>query len=174
MDTNKKIRAKNGDVPMPLSKENRDLLLSMIEHLKESQDEEFATKNNLREGVGLAAPQIGVNLKMTTIYYKVGEETVQYALVNPRIISSSLKQCYLIHGEGCLSVEKEHPGNVYRSNKVIVKAYDALQEKEIEITARGFDAIVLQHEIDHLNGILFYDHIDKKNPFKKIDGAIEI
>lgn len=174
-DSNKKLRKKNLDVSLPLSIENKTLLLSMIDHLKESQDEVFAKEHNLREGVGLAAPQVGVNLKMTAIYYKKDEkDIVQYALVNPKIVSTSVKQCYLINGEGCLSVEKEHPGNVFRANKVVVKAYDALQEKDIEITARGFDAIVLQHEIDHLNGILFYDRIDLKNPFKKIDGAVEI
>jgi peptide deformylase len=49
-----------------------------------------------------------------------------------------------------------------RDFKIIVDAYDALTGKQEKITARGFDAIVLQHEIDHLDGILFYDHIDPK------------
>ena len=55
-----------------------------------------------------------------------------------------------------------------------MKAFDAIQNKDIIITARGFDAIVLQHEIDHLSGIFFYDRIDKKEPFKKVMGAIAI
>lgn len=53
-------------------------------------------------------------------------------------------------------------------------AFDAIQNKDIIINARGFDAIVLQHEIDHLSGIFFYDRIDKKEPFKKVMGAIVI
>ena len=75
---------------------------------------------------------------------------------------------------GCLSVDNEHEGYVYRSYKIVVKAFDALKGEDVTITARGYDAIVLQHEIDHLNGVLFYDHIDKKDPFKVIPGSVEI
>jgi peptide deformylase len=46
-----------------------------------------------------------------------------------------------------------------------------LQKKEITILAEGFDAIVLQHEIDHLNGVLFYDHLNKSDPFKEKQNA---
>ena len=49
-----------------------------------------------------------------------------------------------------------------------MEAYDALQDKNILIDARGFKAIVLQHEFDHLNGVFFYDHIDPKNPDKQL------
>ena len=75
---------------------------------------------------------------------------------------------------GCLSVDEEHRGYVYRDFKIVVKAYNDLTGKEEHITARGYDAIVLQHEIDHLNGVLFYDHIDKLNPNKDIPNAVEI
>ena len=114
---------------------------------------------------------------MLVIYYPSNEEDghyIQYQLVNPVIVAQSIKQCYLESGEGCLSVDGEHPGYAYRANKVTVKAYDAFRGEDIEIKAFGFDAIVLQHEIDHLNGILFYDHIDKKDPFKVIPDAIAI
>jgi peptide deformylase len=82
--------------------------------------------------------------------------------------------CYLQSGEGCLSVDNDHKGYVYRPYKIRVKAYDFLTNKEIEIIARGYDAIVLQHEIDHLSGVLYYDHIDKKNPFKILDNSIAL
>ncbi|MCX5775936.1 MAG: peptide deformylase, partial [Firmicutes bacterium] len=94
--------------------------------------------------------------------------------VNPRIIASSVKKAYLSGGEGCLSVDGDHPGYIYRSNKVTIKAFDVLQEKDIEIVAHGYEAIVLQHEIDHLDGILFYDRINKLDPLKKDENAIEI
>jgi peptide deformylase len=64
-------------------------------------------------------------------------------------------------------VPTEYPGYVYRANKITVKAFDLIQNKEILIQAEGFDAIVLQHEIDHLNGRLFYDILDQKDPFKE-------
>lgn len=169
------IRAISKEVEMPLSKEDKELLDQMLQHLKESQDPEFQKKHpQIREGVGLAAPQVGVNKRMLVVYYPSGEGFVQYQLVNPRIVVSSLKKCYLSHGEGCLSVDNPHPGKVYRDFKIVVKAFDALVGEEVEIKARGFDAIVLQHEIDHLNGILFYDHIDPKDPDKVIPGAVEI
>ena len=55
-----------------------------------------------------------------------------------------------------------------------MKAYEAKLKEEVVITARGYDAIVLQHEMDHLDGVLFYDHIDPKNPDKDIPGAVAV
>jgi peptide deformylase len=72
---------------------------------------------------------------------------------------------YLQEGEACLSVKKKVQGIVPRRTKIKVHAYDMLNEKEIELIAENFLAINLQHEIDHLNGILYYDHINKENPF---------
>ena len=177
-DTSKNIHAPSKDVPMPLSAEHKATLDAMLEHLKESQDPAFRENHpSSREGIGLAAPQIGENLRMLVIYYPVdeeGKEYVQYELVNPKIVANSVRQCYLESGEGCLSVDEPHPGYAYRDYKVTVKAYDALQGKDIVIKARGFDAIVLQHEIDHLSGIFFYDRIDKKGPYKKLPDAVAI
>ncbi len=161
--------------PLPLSSKHQKLLKEMLTYLKKSQDEKYAEKHHIRGGVGLAAPQIGVKLQMIAIYYEKEDNSyAEYALVNPRIISSSVKQCYLRNGEGCLSVDEDHKGYVYRAYKVKVKAFDALQNKEVEITARGYDAIVLQHEIDHLKGILYYDHIDERARFRQLDNAIAI
>jgi peptide deformylase len=114
---------------------------------------------------------------MLVIYYSKGEEGkefVQHEFVNPVIVVSSIKKCFLQAGEGCLSVDKPHPGNVFRDFRITVKAFEALEGKDVEIKAEGFDAIVIQHEIDHLDGKLFYDHIDAENPLKVLDGAIAI
>ena len=86
-------------------------------------------------------------------------------MVNPKIVSNSIEKSYLSSGEGCLSVPDEHQGYIYRSARIKVKGYDLIQDKEIEIKASGYLAIVLQHELDHFKGILFYDHINKKDPF---------
>ena len=173
-DNVKSLREKCAPVEMPLSKNDEKLLLEMLDYLKKSQDDEYAEKHNIRSGVGMAAPQVGVNKRMFVVYYQLGDKLVEYALVNPKIVATSLKLCYLSGGEGCLSVDKDHQGYVYRPNKVTIKAYNLLEKKDVEIIARGYDAIVLQHEYDHLNGILYYDHIDKKDPFKHIDNTIEI
>ncbi|MBE6135398.1 MAG: peptide deformylase [Erysipelotrichaceae bacterium] len=177
-DNKPSLREKCKPVEMPLSKENKELIDEMLQYLLLTQDEDYRKKHpNVREGVGLAAPQVGHNLRMIVISYATGDEKnprVQYQLVNPRIVVNSVKKCYLSGGEGCLSVDGEHRGKVYRDFKIVVKAFEAGLGKDIEITARGYDAIVLQHEIDHLDGILFYDRIDKKDPFKEIPGSVEI
>lgn len=170
------LREKSALVPLPLSKEDKAFIDEMLVYLRLTQDENFRKKHpEVREGVGLAAPQAGLNKQMLVISYEKEEgKLVEYQLVNPKIVVSSVKKCYLSNGEGCLSVDDEHPGRVYRDYKIVVEAYDAKVGENVRITARGFDAIVLQHEIDHLKGILFYDHIDPKNPFKEIPGAVEI
>lgn len=166
-DPHPTLRKRAALVPLPLSQEDQTLLLALLDYVKKSQDKTYAEKYKIREGIGLAAPQVGISKRMTAIYYQRGETFVQYALVNPVITSSSLKQVAITSGEGCLSVEKSYPGYVYRANKITVKAYDFLQQKDIVIQAEGFDAIVLQHEIDHLNGVLFYDYLNKEDPFKE-------
>ena len=177
-DSEPSLRAKCAPVEVPLSEENQVLIDEMLQYLVLSQDAKYREKHpNVREGVGLAAPQVGHNVRMLVISYATGDEKhplVQYQLANPRIIVNSVKKCYLSGGEGCLSVDAEHHGRVYRDFKIVVEAYEAKLKSNVKITARGYDAIVLQHEIDHLNGILFYDHIDKINPNKDIPGAVEI
>ena len=96
----------------------------------------------------------------------------QYLLVNPKIVSESVKRCYLESGEGCLSVPKPHEGYVYRAFKVTVKAFDLLKNDFVTYEFKGFGAIVVQHELDHLKGVLYYDHINKTNPFEKKTGAV--
>lgn len=177
-DNANSIHSPSKTVEMPLSPENKAILDEMLQYLKNSQDPEFLKQNpKVREGIGLAAPQIGLNKRMLVIYYCTDEEKgeyITYQLVNPKIISSSIKECYLENGEGCLSVDKPHPGYAYRHYKITVQAYDAYIGQDVQIRAIGFDAIVLQHEIDHLDGILFYDRIDKDNPFIKKSGSVAI
>ena len=177
-DSNKSLRERCVEVS-EITPEVISLVNEMAEYLKYSQDEKFREKHQIREGVGLAAPQIGKNIRALVVYYEEEQEDgtkkiVDHRLINPRIISESVKQVYLSNGEGCLSVDNEHDGYVYRNFKILVKAYEVKEGREIVVTARGFEAIVLQHEIDHLNGVLFYDRIDKKDPFKVIPGAVRL
>jgi len=164
-DNNPLLRNKSIDVSLPINKEDEDTILAMMKYLKNSQDEQYRTSHpGVREGIGLAAPQVGVLKKMLVIHFFRDGEEVTHALVNPKITSSSVKKCYLKSGEGCLSVDNPHEGYVFRDFKIKVSAYDAIKKKNVEIVARGLEAIVLQHEIDHLYGVLFYDHINKMNP----------
>ena len=169
-DTNPIMRRKSLPVEMPLSKEDKELLDDMSEYLKLSQDEEYAKKRNIQSGVGLAAVQVGVLKRMFVIYYGNEKEMTQYQLVNPQILETSVKKCALEAGEGCLSVPKHHEGLVHRYYKIKMKAFDALTNRDIIITATGYDAVVLQHEYDHLDGMFYYDRINPINPNGKIPG----
>lgn len=163
-DSNPIMRQKSKPVPLPLSKEDKETLDEMLNYLKLSQDEEYAAEHNIRPGVGIAAIQIGLLKRMFCVYYELENGVVQYQLVNPKIIEYSVRKCALKEGEGCLSVDNEYQGYSHRYYKIKMAAFDALTNKDIIITARGFDAIVLQHEYDHLDGLFFYDRIDKNNP----------
>ena len=163
------------EVELPLNNDTREIILKMVDYLKKSQDDEIAKKYDIRPGVGLAANQIGINKRFLAVYLidDKGEE-IQYGLVNPVITSYSVQETYIQSGEGCLSVKEDVPGFVYRHNKITVRAYDVLEDKMITIKARGYLSIVLQHEIDHLNGLLYTDRINKDNPFIEKEDAIAI
>ncbi len=110
-------------------------------------------------GVGLAAPQINVSLKLSVIDV-VGDKQHQLVIINPVIIHSIGEQTY---EEGCLSVPGTYD-KVIRADKVTVSALDRFG-KPFEITADGLLGECLQHEIDHLNGKLY---IDLLSPLKRI------
>ena len=163
-DTNPIMRKKSQPVELPLSKQDRDTLDFMLEYLKKSQDEEYAKKHNIRAGVGIAGIQLGLLKRMFCIYYETENGVVAYQLVNPKMLETSVKKCAIESGEGCLSVDKDRPGLVHRHYKLKMEACDALTNQNIVITASGFDAVVLQHEYDHLDGLFYYDRIDANKP----------
>jgi len=108
-------------------------------------------------GVGLAAPQVGVSERLIVLDVRNREGTTGLiTLINPEIIEA---EGQVVEEEGCLSL----PGiteNVPRAVRIVVKGHD-LDEREREIEAEGLLAVVLQHEIDHLEGILFIDRISR-------------
>lgn len=178
-DSDPILRVKSKDVPLPINDEDKNLLLEMFQYVKESTDEKIAKEKNLRPAVGISAIQLGIPKKLIAIRLvdvdKNNKEIVyEYCLVNPKIVSRSTQKSYLDSGEGCLSVVDAHEGHVIRNARISIEAYDLLQDKNIQLRARGYLAIVIQHEIDHLDGILFYDHIDNNDPFKEVQDALVI
>ncbi|MFD2679865.1 peptide deformylase [Bacillus seohaeanensis] len=168
------LRKVADDVALPPSKEDQEILIKLLEYVKNSQDPEISAKYGLRSGVGLAAPQINVSKRMLAVHVTDNKGTLySYALFNPKIISHSVEKAYLTSGEGCLSVDRAVPGYVPRYARVTVKGWD-VEGNEVKIRLKGLPAIVFQHEIDHLNGIMFYDHIDEKNPLSPIPDALPI
>jgi len=174
-DSHKLLREKSEDVKLPLSEKDAKLLDDMMEYLIMSQDAEKAKEYDLNPGVGMAAPQVGVLKKMFVVYTTDENGNLhQYALVNPKIISTSVTKAYLEGGEGCLSVPVSHEGYVKRYNKVKIKAFDHISNKDVLLSLKGYVAIVVQHEYDHLFGVLYYDRINKNDPFGIKDGEIAI
>lgn len=169
-DSNPIIRQRSKNVPLPLCDEDKALLEKMLSHVRNSQNAEFAQEHHITPAVGIAAIQVGVPKKMLAVVVPVDEdEVVELALVNARILSESVQKIALSNGEGCLSVLDEHKGYVPRSARIKVKAYDLISDQEIVFTAEDYLAIVLQHEIDHFSGRLFYDHINKSQPWAEDD-----
>ena len=158
------LRKKSNDVDVPLSSENKQLLDDMKTFIVNSQNEEIAEKYQLRAGVGLAAPQLGINKRLIAIHFEYDDTLYSYQLINPKIISHSVEMAYLNGGEGCLSVDEQIDGNVVRYARVTIRAFD-MDGNQVKIRFKDYPAIVVQHEIDHINGIMFYDHINKDQPF---------
>ncbi len=168
------LREVSKEVNFPLSKANEDVINEMITYLYDSNDEEVAILKNLEPSVGIAAPQIGKNIRMFCVFQEEGINDINFIeVINPKILNYSDELAFLPSGEGCLSVPNRKEGFVYRSNKIEVEYYNK-KGKKINRTLKGFEAIAFQHEYDHLDGKLYVDHINKKDPFEEKKGAIEI
>lgn len=115
-------------------------------------------------GVGLAAPQVGISLRIIVV--QIPEEE-PIALVNPEIIKRSGEQEVT---EGCLSVPGYY-GEIKRSAGVTVKGKNRNGQK-IRIKATGLMAEALEHEIDHLNGRLYIDHVENKSKLYKVEHPV--
>lgn len=117
-------------------------------------------------GVGLAAPQIGISLRVIVIHIP-GEEVI--TLINPQVVKRRGER---VVAEGCLSVPG-YQGEIKRSNSVIVKGLNS-QGKAVRLKADGLLSQALEHEIDHLNGILYTDHLESGDKLYRIGYGEEI
>jgi len=117
-------------------------------------------------GVGLAAPQIGVPLRIAVIEMP-GQEVI--TLINPQIIK---RQGERVVGEACLSVPG-YQGEIKRSAVVKVKAQDR-QGKEFRLKGEEILAQALEHEIDHLNGTLYIDHVESPDKLQRLDRELPL
>ena len=173
--TNKILRQIAEEVSFPLSKDIVETIDFMMDQIDSSQIE----GSKLRGGIGMAAPQVGVSKRMFYINtpQTETEDNFRVLLINPKIVGVSPTYSALEYGEGCLSVPedaKNMDGLVHRKYKVIVSGYSYFDKKNVTITKTGYHAIVLQHELDHLDGKLFYDRIDRKKKWDKKEGEILI
>ncbi len=159
------LSKKASDVSLPIDDKTKKTLKEMRQFIINSQDEKTREEYELREGVGLAAPQINLSLRMLAIYTEDENFETQhdYMMINPKIISHSEMKTYMPGGEGCLSIDREVEGLVPRHKKITIKAHlldpKTNEVKETTIRLRNFLAIVTQHEIDHINGVLFTERV---------------
>ena len=165
-EKNKLLHQKSKDVVFPMDKKEKDMLEDMLTYLEMSQIDKYSEKYNLRPGMGLAFVQVGVPKRAFVICNENDDgEFDKYIIINPEIISMSEEMIYVGEGEGCLSVNREVEGIVPRHARITIKAFDE-EGKEFTLRVREDLAVAFQHEIDHLNGILFTDHINPKCPYK--------
>ncbi len=162
------LRERSEEVTFPLTAEDKQLATDLLDYVINSQNDDIAEKYELRAGIGLAAPQVNQPKRIFALHIEQeNDKDLSLVVINPRIVSHSVEKTYLSTGEGCLSVDREVEGFVPRYARITIKAFDA-DGNEFKKRLKGLPAIAFQHELDHLNGIMFYDHIDPNDPYKEI------
>ena len=147
-------------LPDPVLRQKAKRVRTIDSSVKKLIADMMATLHADPNRVGLAAPQVGVSLRILVIGIPDEEDVV---LVNPKIVRRGGERTIT---EGCLSVPGYY-GNISRSESVVVKGRDQ-NGKEVRIKAEGLLAQALEHEIDHLNGTLYVDHLESMEQLKKI------
>ena len=178
---NPTLRAVAEDVTFPLSDQEIILGEKMMQFLHHSQDPVMAEKLGLRGGVGLAAPQLDISKRIIAVLVPNPEDadgnppkeaySLQGVMYNPKVVAHSVQDAALGDGEGCLSVDRNVPGYVVRHARVTVEYFTKDGEKK-RIKLKGYNSIVVQNEIAHTNGIMFYDRINPNNPFEIKEGLL--
>ena len=162
------------EVTFPLDEDTKKLIEDTLTYLEMSQDEEIAEKYDIRAGMGMSFVQLGILKRIFVVSEDNGDGTFdRHVVINPEMISHSEELIYVGEGEGCLSVNRPVDGIVPRYARCTFKAFDE-DGKEYQIRVREDISVAYQHELDHLNGILFVDKIDPKNPYKNKDRMREI
>ena len=169
-----RLRKVSTPVEFPLDDDTKKLIDDTLTYLEMSQDEEIAKKYDIRAGMGMSFVQMGILKRIFVVSEDNGDGTFdRHVVINPEMISHSEELIYVGEGEGCLSINRPVEGIVPRYARCTFKAFDE-DGNEYQIRVREDIAIAYQHELDHLNGILFVDKIDPKNPYKNKDRMREI
>ena len=148
-------------VPDPILKQKSKRVKAIDGSIKKLTANMLETLHAAPGRVGLAAPQVGVSLRVVVIGIAEGEDIV---LINPEIVRREGERMVT---EGCLSIPG-YFGVVKRSESVRVKARD-VRGKEIKIKADELLAQALEHEVDHLNGVLYIDHLESPDKLYKVE-----
>lgn len=168
-EKNKMLHMISKEVTFPLSDKDKNMIKDALKYLEMSQIEEYSKKYNLRPGMGLAFIQLGVPKRIFVVCDEVEDGKFEnYVIINPKMISHSEELIYVDEGEGCLSVNRPVDGIVPRFARIKIEAQD--ENGDVYTYRLREDlSVAFQHEMDHLDGILFVDKIDPKNPFNGKD-----
>ena len=173
-EKDKRLHQVSKELTFPLSEETKKLIDDVLTYLELSQDEEISEKYDIRPGMGLSFCQMGIMDRIFVVSEELEDGAFKrHIVINPEIISHSEELIYVGEGEGCLSVNRPVEGIVPRYARCTFKAYD-VDGNEYQVRVREDISIAYQHELDHLNGILFVDKIDPKNPYKNKNKMREI
>jgi len=172
-EDNKLLKKQSEEVDIPLSDEDIETLQQMGMFIMKSQTTELDENGEkYNSAVGLAAPQIGINKRMFVIGMPDDDnDFIIMAFVNPIVINESKTFISLNDGESCLSVQSMGKEKVTRFEWIRHTSYMVdLQTKEVskKINSKlsGYLGIVFQHELDHLNGILYSDRVKFEKEIK--------
>lgn len=136
--------------PDPILRKENQEVTAITDELLQLLDDMYETML-ANDGVGIAAPQVGKNIQVAIVEVEEGD---RFELINPKIIQKSGAD---IDVEGCLSIPHTY-GTVERATEITVRYFDR-EGEEIEVQAYDFLARAMQHEIDHLQGVLFTDKV---------------
>ena len=150
-------------IPEPILKQKSKRVKSIDGSIRKLAGDMLETMH-AASGVGLAAPQVGVPLRVIVIGMPDEEEIV---LINPEVVRKSGERLVT---EGCLSVPG-YFGEIPRAQQVTVKGKD-LSGKEVRVKAEELLAQALEHEIDHINGVLYIDHLESQDMLHKVEPEI--
>lgn len=178
---NPTLRAVAEDVTFPLSEQEIILGEKMMQFLHHSQDPVMA-ENSASVEEWDSRPLSWISQNGSSLFWFPNPEdadgnppkeaySLQEVMYNPKVVAHSVQDAALGDGEGCLSVDRNVPGYVVRHARVTVEYFTKDGEKK-RIKLKGYNSIVVQHEIDHTNGIMFYDRINPNNPFEIKEGLL--
>lgn len=148
-------------VPDPILRKKTKRVTSIDKSIKKLVADMRETLHADAGRVGLAAPQVGVSLRVTVIGLPDEEDII---LINAEIVRRKGQR---LVSEGCLSIPG-YMGQLYRAESVTAKGLD-LKGKEIRIKGEGLLSQALEHEIDHLNGVLYIDRLENPDSLRKIE-----
>jgi peptide deformylase len=147
-------------IPEPVLRQKAKRVRTIDGSIKKLAGDMIETMHSA-SGIGLAAPQVGVSLRVIVIGIPEEEDIV---LINPQVVRRKGER---LVNEGCLSVPG-YIGQIKRAESVRAKG-QSLDGKEVRIKADGLLAQALEHEIDHLNGVLYIDYLESMDDLRKIE-----